>query len=250
MLNYIFAEFYRITHKKTTYLYFGLLFLAYGVLCLAVKLTGNGFNFNEYVNFSVVMLGAFFIFFVGIPVLLTLYIDDLSSRTFGNIIGSGLSRVSLVLAKLIVAIVFLFAVFVVSGLAFVAFSFLFFGQTISGDMVKTIVSLAIAVYLQILAMISISSVLVYWTQKGALVTTSFVILASGMIPGIISLLSPLNKIFIDIYNLLLSVKVSAFLNAGGVRSVPSALILTALVYVVITTVCSITIVARNEIKAD
>ncbi|MDR2416213.1 MAG: hypothetical protein LBD75_06535 [Candidatus Peribacteria bacterium] len=97
MFNYIKADLYRIFRKKSMYMYFGILAIGYILMLVIFSITEGGKILGEIspIFMLVSLFGGGYLF-------ATVYNDDLTAKTLPALIGFGIKRRMIVIAKFIV----------------------------------------------------------------------------------------------------------------------------------------------------
>ena len=190
MINYINAELYRILHKKSNLIYLAVIFIIFFALVLYVG-TVNNMTMDD-LNFAGPALISLLPIFVGIPVFMSVYNDDISAKNLSNVVSSGVNKKIIPLAKFIVAAIYLLAVFIFAALVFYALVF-FAVKTLNVIDNVAILGKAVIIYLMTLGFIWIVGIITYAFQKSSLSTIAYVILPLGLVSQIVSLLKMLSK---------------------------------------------------------
>ncbi len=208
MLNYVSGELYRVFHKKSLYIYYGILFVLFAAMLFLLS-NYNTWSLKGLVDIAAVVVANMLIFFVGVQAFLSIYVDDLSGSTLSNIVSSGTSRFVLILSKLVISFIYTAVVMVACGLYFLLIG-LIVNRGFSADFLETVkplLNLGLLSYLYIVSFMSVSSIVVYAIQKAALATTTFIILASGLISSIFLMLASLSPILDFMQKHLLSTQI-------------------------------------------
>ncbi|MDR2541668.1 MAG: hypothetical protein LBD11_08210, partial [Candidatus Peribacteria bacterium] len=126
----------------------------------------------------------FLVFIGGSFLFATIYTDDLQAKSLPSLIGFGKKRATILLSKFVVTVLIMSLMFF---LALGGFCLLFtvLGFTIDAPLFNEAFHLAIKNILLVVAYSSISSVIVYATQKSSVAIVAFVLLATGFISQIL-----------------------------------------------------------------
>ena len=100
MAKLIRGEIYRLLHKKSMYIYFGALILGY---CLLVFMRSGGFD-SESVMMDAPSFFQFFPALIGGFLFAAVYTDDLNSKNLITLVGYGLGKSTIALAKFIIGV--------------------------------------------------------------------------------------------------------------------------------------------------
>ncbi|MCL1799208.1 MAG: hypothetical protein FWG23_05685 [Eggerthellaceae bacterium] len=179
MIRLIRGEFYRLLHKKSTYLYFALLAVGY---FLVAFVRSGGFTAQSVVDDA---LNAF----VFLPVLVggflfaAVYTDDLNARNLAVLVGFGISKTKVVLAKLVCAAVLNAAAFALVPLFHVAV-YALFGSAATTDALGSVYAVAFKFYLTTVAFSALSGIVVYGLQRTTFAVVAFVLLAFNVVSGL------------------------------------------------------------------
>jgi hypothetical protein len=182
MIDYIRADFYRILRKKSLYITFAIFLVCY---CFLVFMRSNGLTDDNIavegsLVFNLLSLAGGGVLFAA------LYGDDLSAKTLPAVIGFGRRKISIVVAKLIMAVIIYFLVFAMTlGVLHVVLTC--FGLNASAE-ISTLVNSCLTYLLIALAYVAIASVVAFGTQKATLALVTYVVLATGFVGTMVGLL--------------------------------------------------------------
>lgn len=187
MLNYIKQELYRITHKKSMYIYYGSLILAFGILMLV----GSNMDASSFLELLGTYMMVIVAVFVGGQVFASVYGDDVSSKSLGLAVSSGVSRTQIVLGKLIVAVLLLISIFTILGLVSVGIYLLYGGNFNPQDqiMIQYILFKTFVTILMLLAFMSLSSIVLYLTQNATVSNVLLILFIMQFVLMLLSLIS-------------------------------------------------------------
>lgn len=184
MLNYIKADFYRIFRKKSLYTF--LVICSLGFIAINFIISGTGYTMDKYLGLTNVLL-SFVPIFIGLYVFNAVYTDDLRSKSLQNAIGFGKKRSEIVVVKLLDAI-FLLSLFTVLILAHVYLIPSLFGLKLTPDMMTSLNANVLNAFLKTVGYFAITSIAVFFFQKTSSATTVFILLSTGTIHLLLSLL--------------------------------------------------------------
>jgi len=241
MVSYFLAEVYRLLHKKSTYIYFGILAFAY-VLLTYVR--SGGFDANSVVSEA----SMFFVFMpalVGGFLFAAIYTDDLNSKNLITLVGFGLSKVKIVITKLFLMALFCAVVFALLYVLHCAI-YALLGWELTGSTLMTLGVLLLKYLLATIAFSALSGVVVYGTQRTTFSIVLFILLAFGVIGSLVSML--LNTFAPDLVTYLMS-GISEQI-ATGILNGDSLLlpVIKYFVYVVIAVALSVVAFYRKEME--
>jgi len=183
MINYLKADFYRIFNKTSLYIFFSILLIIFLFLVLIkiMPIKAGSILQNGLIIFEMLLIiGGGFLF-------TAIYNDDLTSKSLPQLIGFGKKRTLIVVSKLVVNIV-------ISGLvytgAFIVFYLIIniFGVNVNFETIGELIKIALNSLFRLYAYSIIASIIAYGTQKATISIVSYVILATGFIDQILSLL--------------------------------------------------------------
>jgi ABC-type transport system involved in multi-copper enzyme maturation permease subunit len=174
------GEIYRLLHKKSLYIYF--LALAGGYFVLAFIRSG-GFDEEAIVrdamnffNFLPALAGGF--------LFAAVYTDDLSAKNLITLVGFGVSKTKIVLAKFVLMALFGAVVFVLSPLwLFVVHAML--GWTAAAGAMATVFAISLKYYLLSLGFAALAGIAVYGWQRPTFAMVLYIILAFNIIGGLV-----------------------------------------------------------------
>ncbi|MDR2524288.1 MAG: hypothetical protein LBC95_01960 [Candidatus Nomurabacteria bacterium] len=182
MINYLRAEIYRLSRKKSLFVFLAL--AALGYLLVAVMRSGSlGAE-------SILGDASFFILLppvVGGVLFAAIYTDDLGSKNLSTLVGFGLSKVKIVIAKLVLALLLTALIFgLVPLLSYVFYAVL--GFPASGETLGAIYLSLLKYYLLSVVFMALGAVVVYGIQRSAASIVTYVVLAFGVVGQLLGLL--------------------------------------------------------------
>ncbi|MDR1422181.1 MAG: hypothetical protein LBI64_04875 [Coriobacteriales bacterium] len=176
MLRYIHAELYRVFRKKSFYIYFGALALLYGFFVL-IRTNGIG---AESITNDATQVFAYMPVLVGGYLFAVLYCDDLRSKNLATLIGYGMQKTTIVLAKLVLSVL-------LNGLIFTLISLFMFalysliGYIPSAPAVNEVFLHALKAALLVIVYAAITGVVVYGMQRSTFAVVFYILLSLGVI---------------------------------------------------------------------
>ncbi|QOV19597.1 hypothetical protein INP51_01020 [Blautia liquoris] len=180
MLKLIRGELYRILHKKSLYMYFGVLAFVYILLAF---MRSGGFNSESLVGdasnlffMTPAVVGGFFFS--------TIYTDDLNAKNLITLAGYGLNKSKIVTAKIILAALFSTVFFGVLPL-FHSAVYMGFGCRATVEQLTVVYAVSLKYLLMTLAYISISSVVVYAFQHSTFAIVTYILFSFGVIGNLL-----------------------------------------------------------------
>lgn len=249
MMNYIKSELYRLSHKKSSYIYFAVMFGLFLLLMSLANITSVA-GFNEGV---LQIIRVLLVFVFGIHVFQAVYTDELSARILPTTISTGLSRVQLILAKLVVSIVYLLAIYVVCAV-FYSIIAIFYAKGLNADFfngISDLVPYVVFSFINNIVFLLIGSIIAYATQKSVLAITIFVVMVTGILSQIVALVGMIIPFFLDVYEYLPTSQYNSLVTTFSVNSsisIENLLILS--LYAIVSLVLSYLVLSRSEIKGD
>jgi len=181
MLKYMRGELYRLLHKKSLYIYFGALALGY---FLVAFIRSGGFGEGS-------IAGDAANFFMYLPVLAggylfaALYTDDLGAKSLAVLVGFGIGKTKIVLAKLCLMALLGAAAFGLAPLFHCGVYAALGCAPGPGDWAM-VYALALKFLLSTLAFAVLSGVIVYGTQRVTFAGVLYILLAFNVVSGLAS----------------------------------------------------------------
>ena len=179
MINYIRADLQRIFAKKSLYITFGILAIGYIVMLVTNGVTSGGKIFNEAgtIFMLVALCGGGYLF-------ATLYTDDLTAKTLPALIGFGMKRRTILIAKLCMNILLTFLL--CGGTFLLLYATLsLVGFEMTSEALGSLLRMSVVRFLQLVAFGSIASVLVYGTQKATFSIVTFILLVTALLSWLV-----------------------------------------------------------------
>jgi ABC-2 type transport system permease protein len=183
MLNYLYGELYRIAHKKSMYIYFGALAVAY-LLLVFVRVGADG---AEQVVRDAETLFALLPAAIGGYLFAALYADDLNSRTLTALIGFGMGKATIALSKLVLMVLFGSIVFGMVPL-FMTLAYTVFGSSVPAAALGTVYAWALKALLETVAFSALAAIVVYGLQRPTFGMVSYILLSIGLVDQLLSVL--------------------------------------------------------------
>jgi len=181
MLRLINGELYRLLHKKSMYIYFCSLAIGYLLISF---IRSSGFNAESIVNDA-------FYFFNVLPAVAggflfsAIYTDDLNAKNLITLVGFGMSKTKIVLAKFVLTALFGAVIFaIVPLLLFVVHAA--FGWTATGSAMITVFAVSFKYLLITLGYSALSGIAVYGLQRTTFAMVLYLLFAFNIIGGLIT----------------------------------------------------------------
>ena len=181
MLRLIRGEFYRVLHKKSTYVYFGFLGVAYFLLAF---IRSGGFN-EETIIKDALTFSSFLPALVGGFLFAAIYTDDLISGSLTTLVGFGTRKATIVGAKALVMTGFSAIVFALVPVAFYA-AHAVAGWPASASTMATLYAIATKYLLATIAYAVLTGIAVYGLQRATFAMVTFILLAFNMVGGLVT----------------------------------------------------------------
>ncbi|MDR1565131.1 MAG: ABC transporter permease [Oscillospiraceae bacterium] len=186
MFNYIKGEIYRLLNKKSMYIFFGIFAAVYILFALVNSRMGDGYNSKSIIDHAYEL-------FMFLPVVLggylfgSLYNDDLTSKNLTTLVGYGLSKLKIVLSKLVLITLFSAVVFGLIPLVMTAV-FAILGAAPTAAALGTVYIKAFVALLTTVAFSALTGIVVYGLQRKTFAMVLYVLLSFGIISQLISML--------------------------------------------------------------
>jgi ABC-type transport system involved in multi-copper enzyme maturation permease subunit len=184
MFKLIRGEIYRLLHKKSMYIYFGVLAAGYFIVAF---IRSGGFNAETLVKDAIN-------FFQFLPALAggflfsAIYTDDLNSKNLITLVGYGINKTKIVIAKFILMLLSGAFVFGLMPLYhYVVYAVL--GCIGTANQMAMIYAVSLKFLLMTLAFAAISSIIVYGLQRTTFAMVSYILLAFSVIGTLITAVS-------------------------------------------------------------
>lgn len=248
MLNYLIADLNRMSRKKslvyTLAAYVGLFFImVYMIYNPRLDAGGYASKTDMFLEFYPLV--------VGIPIFLSIYSDDFKSKAMQIAIGYGIDRNKIILTKAIETVI----LSVISGVLLGALAIVMpkiMGLTLSHEQFLGLAFSSVIGMLKIIVYVNISTILVYHYQNAMYGTISFVLLCSGTIRIILSLIFS-QKFVVDIignltehlFTTLLAIEKLNYITTGSFKITS---IIEIVLYMVIPVIVSMIIFRKKELE--
>ena len=181
MLNYLGAEIYRLLHKKSLYIYFAILALDYVLL---TYIRSGGFS-----DTSVVSDAADFFFYlpalVGGFLFAAIYTDDLNAKNLISLVGFGMNKLNIIVSKLILTLLFGILIFGLAPLLHIG-AYALFGSIANADGWVSIYAISLKFLLMTIGFSALGGIVVYGLQRTTFAFVVYILLALGIMSGLIS----------------------------------------------------------------
>jgi len=241
MLRYIRGEIYRIIHKKSMYIFFAAVAVGY---FLITYIRSGGFTAESIVdeaislfNFLPVLAGGF--------LFAAIYTDDLNSKNLISLVGFGLSKTKIVIAKLILIALFSAVVFGFIPVFHCAV-FRLLGWTATAGIWTTVYAVSLKFFLMTVAFSVLSGIVVYGLQRTTFAIVTYILLAFNIVSGLIA--TGLRTFAPSLTEHLMS-GISDRIMAGVVGGGPLTLpVIEYVVYVVIAAAISVAVFYKKEME--
>lgn len=241
MFKLICGELYRVLHKKSLYVYLGI--LAFGYVLLGIVRSG-GFNDNSIVGdasdlfyLTPALVGGF-LFSAN-------YTDDLNAKNLITLVGYGMGKSKIVIAKIILATFFVTAFFGLLPL-FHSTIYMGFGYKVTTAQLAAVYVVSVKYLLTTLAYIGISSIMVYGMQRPTFSIVSYILLAFGVIGNLLAMgVHTLNLNISDHLISGITNQIMAGMLGDGVPLLP---IIEYASYIIISSVLAIIIFNKKEME--
>jgi ABC-type transport system involved in multi-copper enzyme maturation permease subunit len=183
MTNLIHGEIYRLLHKKSMYIYFGALVLAYFAVAF---IRSSGFDAHSLIS-EASNLFFFLPSLVGGYLFAAIYTDDLSAKSLSTLVGFGIGKTKIVLAKLVVMALASLVAFAAAPLVlYLVLAIL--GWVASAGDVASVFLLATKYLLMTLAYAALCAIAVYGLQRTTFAMVLYVLLSFNVIGGLLTML--------------------------------------------------------------
>ena len=180
MFNYFKSEIWRLTHKRSSFMYYVFLIFIYiiSILFLAIQDLYTPNTLLESAQSIISLLPVF----VGTQVFLAVYGDDLKDRMLIKIIGTGLHRLAYLLVKTVMFILYSAIVFLILGAVYLI-SFMIAGGHLAvyAQDIQSIAVMGIITYLKTLAFSQIAAAFLFCFQKTVPALVLFLTLIMGVV---------------------------------------------------------------------
>lgn len=204
MLNYLKSEFYRILHKKVTYLFIiicSLLLISSTIVLAAVKASDTSFQYAT-TKFAIDLFSSnlMMILLLCIVVAVTVFGNEHNNHTMKNSISYGISRGKLYCGKLIMELIYALIAFAIITGAYIGVAYLLLENSDPGYLVLLLKACFAALPLFIFAIGATNCFLFLMESVGSSIGAVVGILLG--LPLVFNLLGMKFKLFADLANLL------------------------------------------------
>lgn len=205
MISIIKSELYRISLKKTNYIFFISLFFVFTILMITGVISNPNKSvispyFFKNALVSSLQVG---IFLVSTNSILAVYCDDISSGYINHIISKYPNRAFYIISKFITLLIYTFLSYLILGIIFFAEMYIF-SKAFYSDISSYIVHIKEAIHLGIISYIasilytSYGTVILYISQKVEIAILWTIVSSTSFIYQILYMMSyfikPLNKV--------------------------------------------------------
>lgn len=241
MLKYIHGEIYRLLHKKSSYIYFGVVALGYLFL---MYMRSGGFTQESIVDDAMN-------FFFFLPVIVggflfsAIYTDDLNSRNLISLVGFGIGKTKIVVSKFILVTILNLVVFAVIPLLHCGI-FYVLGWSTDAQQWTMIYALALKFLLMTVAFSLLSGIVVYGVQRTTFAIVAYVLLAFNIVSGLLS--AGLKTFAPNLTNYLISGITDGIMLGIVEAKLPVVAIIEFLIYATIALVISVIAFNRKEME--
>ena len=241
MLKLIHGEVYRLFHKKSMYLYFAILLIGY---FLVAFVRSGGFD-EESVLQDVMTLFNLLPALIGGFLFVAIYTDDLNAKNLITLVGYGLSKAKIVLAKFIIGAVFAAVAFALMPL-FHCGVYALLGHAATTDQMTVIFIISLKFFLMTLAFFSFSSIVAYGVQRTTFAIVAYILFAFNIVGSLLVAATKMLSSKIAEYLLTgLTDKVLIGMISGDPVVLP---ILGCVVYIVVAMVLSVVAFHKKEME--
>lgn len=187
MINYIKAELYRTTHKKSMYMYYAALVLGF----LLIIIFASNMDATSYLEILGLALVSMTAVFVAGQVFMSVYGDDVSSKSLGLSVSTGLSRTKIIIAKFIVSVVLVVCIYfvlsIVAGMVYLVLGGNFSSQ--DQTYIRFIFfRLAIQIVVMLVFMV-LTTIVLYTSQSSTASSIVLILLIMGFVYNILGMIS-------------------------------------------------------------
>jgi hypothetical protein len=180
MLRYLRGEVYRLLHKRSMYIYFGILAFAYIALAFIRSASFDAGTIvvdadNLYVYLPALAGGFLFA---------AIYTDDLNSRNLTTLVGYGLGKPLLVVAKFLLMLLFSAVVYAcVVLLSYLTHAAM--GWPAGPEALRWVIFTALKHLLATVAWAALASIVVYGLQRTTFAIVVYVLLSLGIVGSLL-----------------------------------------------------------------
>lgn len=241
MTKLIRADIYRLLRKKSLYVYFGGLAVAY--LLLAYVRSG-GFTAESTGSDAMTFFG-WLPAFAGGLIFASVFTDDLDSKSLTTLVGSGLGKARIVVARLILTAGASAVVLAIAPVFHCAI-YAALGWPPTAATWALVYAAALKAWLMTIGFAALSAIVVYGAQRTTLAVMTYVLLAFGVVSGLMTM--ALNSFGPNLIPHLLSSvtgRVQAALTSGGSPVWP---LIEFLIYVVAAVAAAVLVFRKKEME--
>jgi hypothetical protein len=181
MLKLINGEIYRLIHKKSIYVYFLSLGVGYSIIAF---IRSGGFNGQSIVNDAMNFFG-FLPALAGGFLFAAIYTDDLNAKNLTTLVGFGVGKTKIVLAKTILMAMLGAVVFALAPLVLFA-NHALYGWAATASTISTVYAIALRYFLVALGYSALSGIAVYGIQRATFAMVLYILLSFNIIGSLIT----------------------------------------------------------------
>ncbi|MEG1255725.1 hypothetical protein [Clostridium sp.] len=248
MINYILADIRRISRKQS-FIYTLAGFIGLFLLMIFI-LYNPTFNENEYLERTNTFLG-FFPLVLGLPIFSSVYYDDFKSKAMQVAIGYGISRSKVVFTKIMEVVILSLLSGLLLGIVILVIP-ISLKMSLSGSQISEIILGVGSETLRIIGYISMSTILVYYSQNAMMGTIFYVLLSSNTIMIIVStilgqdfIVNSIGNLNEFMYTIILYNEKISFIETGSFNFLN---IVGILVYIILPTIIAMAIFKKKELE--
>jgi len=181
MFKLIRGEIYRLFHKKSMYIYFSSLAVGYFMLAF---IRSGGFREDSVITDA---MNFFFLLpaMAGGFLFSAIYTDDLNSKNLITLVGFGMNKGKIVIAKFILTALFGAVIFGLAPLIhFAVYAAL--GCTVTAEMMAAVYMISFKYLLMTLAFAALSGIAVYGLQRTTFAIVLYILLSFNVISGLLA----------------------------------------------------------------
>lgn len=198
MMNYLKSELYRLSRKKSIYLFFSICVIA-PLMMTVMTLSANSENYTntEFVFRFVHNAWSILVFIVPIIVSL-IQTDDFTDGTFKNMISFGLSRKAIFISKWILSVLFLLAAWLLTYLTLTIGVFALLPNTGNSNFISFNFSM-LGVLPLVLAAVTVSHCICFLTGKTMMHILIYLLLMM-LLPEFYYMYANIEPVLMDLIN--------------------------------------------------
>jgi len=176
------GEIYRMLHKKSIYIYFGALAAGYFILAF---IRSGGFGDESAVTDAMTMF-SLLPALAGGYLFSAIYTDDLNSKNLITLVGYGAGKITIIIVKFALIVLFGALVFTIAPLYHMAV-YALLGRPAPGGAASVIYSISLKHFLTATAYSALSGIVVYGLQRTTFAIVTYLLLAFGVIGSLVSI---------------------------------------------------------------